>query len=286
MIHVLVTGKNGQVGQSIDAIKSAYPEMHIRTLDRSMLDLDDEASIQNAIKSYPCDYFINTAAYTAVDKAEDETALAFSANGMALYHITQCLSPSTKVIHLSSDYLYHNDPKRPLKESDPCLPKGIYAQSKLQGEQFLEDAVHASVIIRTSWVYSEFGHNFVKTMLKLGATKTALNIVADQIGSPTYAVDIAALILDIIQKSENGHGFKEGIYNFSNSGETNWADFARTIFKLKNLSCVVNNTTTEAYGAKAPRPLWSVMDKSKIQETYGIKLKSWEESLQECLLKL
>lgn len=285
-INILVSGSQGQVGQEIKEASEQYPDFNFTFTTRQELDLDDEESIKRVFENGNFDFFINAAAYTAVDKAETETALSFAINGMALFHIMNYMPTSCQLIHISSDYVYHNHTKLPIKENDPCCPKGIYAQSKLQGDGFVLASEKKAIILRTSWVYSTFGNNFVKTMLRLGREKDKLTIVNDQIGAPTNAKDISQAILHVIKTINAGKTDYSGIYNFCNKGQTNWAAFAETIFKLKGIECPITTTTTEAYNAPASRPLWSVLSTEKIQKTFGLEIRNWEESLKECLSKL
>ena len=286
MKNILISGATGQLGQEIKEMAVDYPNYRFDFKGRDDLDLEHEESIKNALKDSHYDYFINAGAYTAVDKAESETATAYAVNGMALYHIANYMPEECTLIHISTDYVYHRDQTTPLQESDPCQPKGVYALSKLQGEQFVTALIPRSIIIRTSWVYSTYGNNFVKTMLRLGKQKEELSIVNDEIGTPTYAKNIANTIMSIIteteQKSEAERSY--GIYNFSDENHTNWADFARYIFEVSKINCKVNDISSVAYGAAAKRPSWSVLSKDKIKRDFGIKPQTWQESLHECLL--
>ena len=287
-LRILVSGSTGQLGQELQHIAPQYSNFRFDFKNRKSLDLSSENQIKQTLQT-PFDYFINAAAYTAVDKAETDKKTAFQVNATALDHIGKYLSPKTQVIHVSSDYVYNSDPGRPLAESDKTNPKGVYAQSKLKGEKLLMKHRPDAIIVRTSWVYSTFGNNFVKTMLRLGASRDGLNIVADQYGSPTYARDLAVAILDIIQnrKFETfAPSNKAGIYNFANWGLTNWADLARTIFDESNIDCKVSETTTKAYNAPAPRPLWSMMSKQRIQRDFHLQIPNWKKSLQSCLKEL
>ncbi len=287
-LRILVSGSTGQLGQELRYIARQYPSFTFDFKNRKGFDLSSERSI-NQVLSTPYDYFINAGAYTAVDKAESDKKTAFQVNAKALDHIGKYAQARTKIIHISSDYVYHNDPNRPLLESDPTKAKGVYARSKLDGENYLLKRRPDALVIRTSWVYSSFGNNFVKTMLKLGQSRDELNIVADQYGTPTYARDIAETIMHMIINmgiSTYTKSPKSGVYNFSNAGLTNWADFARAIFKNKGISCHIGETTTKAYNAPAPRPLWSMMSKEKIQRDFHIKIPNWKQSLHSCLLEL
>jgi dTDP-4-dehydrorhamnose reductase len=249
--------------------------------------LEHETSIAAELQKHRYNFIINTGAYTAVDKAESDEERSFTINARALKWIAEHASQDCRIIHISSDYVYNINSDKPLNENDETRPEGIYAISKLLGEELLTALRPESIIIRTSWVYSSFGSNFVKSMIRLAKEKDSLRIVADQIGTPTYARDLAYTIMAIIGKlTDNPDSAFGGIYNFSNSGSTNWADFARKIFELTGIDCQVLETTTADYGAPAHRPAWSVMSKEKIISTFGIKENSWTDSLANCLREI
>ena len=289
MIKILVTGSKGQLGSELRALSENNEDFEFLFTDRSTLDISSKAAIDQVISDFNPDFLINAAAYTAVDKAETEIESAQMVNAIAVRNLAEaCAKHSTWFIHISSDYVYHLVTDQPLREDYMTSPQGIYAKTKLEGEQILIDSDADFTIMRTSWVYSYFGHNFVKTMLRLGQTKEELTIVADQIGSPTYAKDIADSLIkmvEVICESEEKKEFK-GVFNYSNEGTTHWADFARKIFEIENISCEVKETTTEEYGAPAPRPKWSVLDKSRISKTFGLEIIDWETSLKHCLDRL
>ena len=285
---ILVSGSTGQLGSELKVVQAAYPQFKIEFRNRKQLNLASEKSIKsNLAKNY--DVFINAGAYTAVDKAESELSKVRAVNTTALKHIAKHAPKTTKIIHISSDYVYHIDSDNLLQETDKTEPKGKYAKTKLAGEQFLLKKRPDSIILRTSWVYSSFGNNFVKTMLRLGKDRESLNIVADQYGSPTYARDLAKAILDIIAEYDQPNIQqlpKQGIYNYSNLGMTNWSEFAKEIFRQKKIKCKVGTTTTKAFNAPAPRPLWSMMSKQKFQETFYQDIPHWKKSLRRCLDQL
>lgn len=285
MKRILVSGGNGQLGSEINALQSLFPAYNFDIKNKKELDLASEESIRNVLSNTDYSYFINAGAYTAVDKAESDQSNCYAINGMALYHICHCLPKGCRLIHISSDYVYHNNTTGPIIESSACNPQGIYAKSKHQGEQFIMNMAPQSIILRTSWVYSSFGNNFVKTMLRLGPSKEKLSIVSDQTGAPTYAKNIATAAMKIIDKLENkgSENNEFGIYNFTDSGQTTWADFARHIFASQNIQCHVEDISTESYGAAAPRPIWSVLSLDKIRRDYNIKTTPWTESLSDCL---
>ena len=288
-LQILVSGSTGQVGSELKHIAKAFPHFTLTFKDRKGLDLSNEKSIKKALTEKPYDFLINAGAYTAVDKAEQDKQAARKVNALSMNYIVQHCPKQTKILHISTDYVYHINPLRPLEESDKVNPKGIYAKTKLEGEQILLRKRPDSIVMRTSWVYSSYGHNFVKTMLRLGKERDALNIVSDQLGTPTYARDIATTLFTIIERrnvATIGNLPKSGIFNYSSLGLTNWADFAREIFKQTGIKCKVGETSTKAYNAPAARPLWSMMSKEKIQQTYHITIPQWQESLRRCLSEL
>ncbi len=290
MANILVTGVNGQVGQELQVLASAFSDFHFTFVGKKHLDISDEKAVSSFFETHEFQYCINCAAYTAVDKAESEPEIAYSVNVIGVKNLAQaCQKNKIHLFQLSTDYVYHGDQKTPFKETDPTNPQSIYAHTKRVGDEIAEQINPFFTIIRTSWVYSTFGNNFVKTMIRLGKEKDELNIVADQTGTPTYAFDLAKAILIIIQKVENGLVEKEkltGIFHYSNEGQTHWAEFAKAIFRLKNINCKVNEITTAAYPTPAKRPPFSVLDKTKIKSTFGIETPSWEQSLTLCLQKL
>jgi dTDP-4-dehydrorhamnose reductase len=234
-------------------------------------------------------YCINCAAYTAVDKAESEKELAFSVNAGAPGILAKvCKKNNTKLVHISTDYVFNGASTVPYKEEYPTDPQSVYGASKLEGERKIIQTNPDSIIIRTSWVYSAFGKNFVKTMLKLMKEKQEISIVNDQIGSPTYAADLAEVIMQIIGKSSIHHSplTTHGIYNYSNNGVISWYDFAIAIKELTGSHCKINPIPTSQYPTPAKRPAYSVLDKTKIQQAFGIKLKDWKESLAVCLQRI
>lgn len=288
-MKILVSGANGQLGSELQFLAKSHADWEWMFTDFEEMDITNPESLEAAISSFEPDYFINGAAYTAVDKAEEEAGKAQMINAEALKHITKiCNVKKCFLIHISSDYVYHNNPGRPLQEDDPTEAQGQYARTKLEGDQIVMNQSDAFIIIRTSWVYSVFGNNFVKTMLRLGADRDALSIVSDQIGSPSNARDIAQTIIDIIDFKSKTKNHKElhGVYNYSNSGVTNWAEFAEAIFEIQGLEVAVTPISTEQFNAPAPRPKWSYMNKEKIQSTFGIELIPWKESLSKCLEEL
>lgn len=285
MAKVLYNGTTGQVGKAIQELTIDHSLEWIG-VSSSVCNLTDTEAIKAMFDQHKPDYFIQVAAYTAVDKAEEEQDLAYTINAESTKLIANlCRQHHAKMLYVSSDYVYHNVTDRPIKESDPCTPQGVYAKSKYQGEENLRESLEEHIILRTSWVYDRDGHNFVNTMLRLGRAKESLTIVADQYGAPTYAPDIAEALVNIITKlNESGHTKAlYGTYNFANSGVTNWAGFAQEIFDHEGIDCKVTGITTAEYGAPAPRPLWSVLSTEKYRTTFDKPVRSWKECLRDCL---
>ncbi|RYZ29864.1 MAG: dTDP-4-dehydrorhamnose reductase [Chitinophagaceae bacterium] len=280
---ILVTGSNGQLGSELKELASLYPDFEFAFLTRDELPLGIISTIANTITAYNPQYVINCAAYTAVDKAESEREETFKVNAESVGEMARiCAEIGAKFIHISTDYVFDGNRKSPLKEDDSVSPINVYGESKLAGEEAaLKNNPH-TIIIRTSWVYSFYGKNFVKTMMRLMAEKDSISVVNDQWGSPTYAADLAKAILKIIE-SGNGHS---GIFHFSNDGIITWFEFAKEIGAQLQTSCTIQPTTTANFPTPAKRPFYSVMDKSKISQLYSITPRPWKESLQECLQKL
>lgn len=284
-MNIIVTGSNGQLGNEFKQIAQNNESINFSFFNSKELDITDEEAVTAMFSSLQPDVCFNCAAYTAVDKAETETAFARKVNVIGAENLAKaCLSQKAILFHYSSDYVYHIDQKDPLVENDPTSPQGVYAKTKLEGERKVSEILEQHIIIRTSWVYSSFGNNFVKTMIRLGKGRDALNIVADQIGTPTYAKDIAEASMEILDSIlEKPETSPWGIYNYSNEGTTNWCEFAKTIFELESIQCATNPISTEEFGAPAPRPKWSVLHKEKIKSTFDLQIPHWKTSLQECL---
>ena len=275
---IVVTGANGQLG--LEFQKTQDPKLQFTFLSRDLLDITNADKVYDTIAQIRPDVLINCAAYTAVDRAEEEVAQAFKINDHGANNLAQTADRlSAKLIHISTDYVYHIDKEAPLVETDPCNPQGIYGKSKRAGELSVSSQLENHMILRVSWLYAAQQNNFVKTMLRLGAERDALSVVNDQIGAPTYAGDLVTAILEIIKKNRD----VRGIFNYCNAGRTNWCEFAQEIFKQAHISCAVSGITTEAYGAPAPRPLWSVMSTDKISDELGDAIPHWTESLNKCL---
>ncbi|MFA5628563.1 MAG: dTDP-4-dehydrorhamnose reductase [Thiohalomonadaceae bacterium] len=286
---ILVTGKSGQLGQSIQKLTQQYPQFEFQFVGRDELDLSQPELVKQKLLNYQFDALINCAAYTAVDKAETEQELAYAINHHSVAKLTQVVNDNNALlIHISTDYVFNGQNHKPYQEHDTVEPINVYGDSKLKGEQAIHAASPRALIIRTSWVYSEFGNNFVKTMLKLGQERDQLNVVADQVGSPTYATDLAAAILKALcyinGKADEANPVKT--YHLSNEGVCSWYDFAKAIFELKDIDCVVNPIDTQDYPTPAKRPHYSVMDKTNIKQAFGISIPYWKDSLKVCLKEL
>ncbi|MDX1477489.1 MAG: dTDP-4-dehydrorhamnose reductase [Saprospiraceae bacterium] len=280
---LIITGSNGQLGRSLrDVSMPGHYQPHYFT--RSELDITDADAIEEAIVRTGCRYFINCAAYTKVDLAETEQESATAVNVGAVAAMAQASARhDVTLIHISTDYVYDQDLGRPFREDDPVNPQSVYARTKLAGEQAALQHQPRTVILRTSWVFSDYGHNFVKTMLRLAADGRSLKVVADQVGCPTYARDLAQAILRVMQTLETGRDDVFGVYNFSNAEPTNWHDFAAEIFRQAGMNADLSPTTSDAYVTPARRPAYSVMDTSRFRRTFGMTPRSWQEALAECL---
>ena len=283
--HVLITGANGQLGQELQAISKRInaPFRFIFT-DVEQLDITDKNRLLYFMNEYSIAYIVNCAAYTAVDKAESEKELAYRVNYEGVRNLAEVAREvGAKLIHVSTDYVFDGTSDTPYKEDDPCNPLSVYGKSKSAGEKAIMELAKEWMIIRTSWLFSSYGSNFVKTMLRLMNEKDELNIVADQRGTPTYAADLAEMILIILDDA----AWYTGIYHFSNSGETTWYDFAGKIQKLAGLNnCKLNKITTAQYKTTAQRPMYSVLDKTKIENKYKVVIPSWENALERMLLAI
>lgn len=288
MTNILITGANGQLGREFSVLAHAFPGMNISARNQEELDITQSQSLERTLAGGNYDYCINCAAYTAVDRAEQEADRARAINRDAVHNLGKaCRDTGVRLIHFSTDYVYHNSLNRPLLETDPTTPQNIYAQTKLAGEEVLLAALPSALILRTSWVYSSFGHNFVKTMLRLGKERSSLNIVYDQIGTPTYARDIARACLRIIQQVQSGHQVWEGgVFNYSNEGVCSWYDFALAIFELSNLSCSVKPIESRDYPTPARRPCYSVLNKARFKSVFQMTIPHWRDALRRCLGEL
>jgi dTDP-4-dehydrorhamnose reductase len=292
-MKILVTGKNGQLGRSIQKTVNAdtkignnhSPNEYIFA-GREDLDLSSESSISHYFGKNKFDIIINCAAYTQVDRAEQEAELANQINHLAVKQLASIASNQrAKLLHISTDYVFNGESGKPYTETDTPNPINVYGRTKLAGEKALQALMPMNaLIIRTSWVYSEYGNNFVNTMLRLGKERDELNIVSDQMGSPTYAADLAGVILEIIRHNK----FRDvaqttQIYNYSNEGEISWHEFAKEIFKLAEIDCKVSPITTQQYPTHAKRPRNTIMKKDKIVTVFNIKISNWKSSLNTCM---
>ena len=292
-MRILVTGKNGQLGQSINKIvntgngKNNYQQDNeFIFVGREELDLSKKESIASYFDNNNFDVIINCGAYTAVDRAEEEQNLTNQVNHLAIKQLAGIAKEQkAKLIHISTDYVFDGTGSKPYKETDKTNPINVYGKTKLAGEKALQEIMPTNaMIIRTSWVYSEYGNNFVKTMLRLGKERDEINVVSDQIGSPTYATDLAKAILKIIDNRDYQDKDKATeIYHHSNKGEISWYDFTKEIFKLAKIDCKVSPITTEQYPTPAKRPRNTLMSKDKIIEEFSLEILDWKKSLETCI---
>jgi len=294
-MRILVTGKNGQLGRSIYKIVNTANGDNLSPnefifVGREELDLNSESSIINYFDNHDkFDIVINSAAYTAVDQAEEEQELANQVNHLAVKQLAGIVKEQkAKLIHISTDYVFNGESDKLYIETSETNPINVYGKTKLAGERTLQEIMPTNaIIIRTSWVYSEYGNNFVKTMLRLGKERDELNVVSDQIGSPTYATDLANAILNIVQSIKFKEvGQKTQVYHYSNAGKVSWHDFAKEIFKIAKVDCKVNPITTQQYPTPAKRPKNTLMNKAKIAKTFNFQMVKWKNSLSDCLNQL
>jgi dTDP-4-dehydrorhamnose reductase len=285
---ILVTGANGQLGSELRELSILHPDDTFTFIDRDELDLSNPAAIQTWFIDKKFDVIINCAAYTAVDKAESEAELAGAINTTAVEILARIAKENgISLIHISTDYVFDGTNFKPYSETDLTNPQSVYGQTKLDSEQAMLAINPAnSIIIRTSWVYSSFGNNFVKTMLRLGRERDELGVIYDQVGTPTFARDLALAILSIIQHPKLRDQKTTEIYHFSNEGVCSWYDFALTIFELSDIHCHVKPIETLDYPTPAKRPHYSLLNKAKIKSSYDITIPYWKDSLLECLYEL
>ena len=276
MKKILVTGANGQLGLSIKAVGKNYPSMIFTFTDVEDLDITNSKEVRSFFENNKFDYCVNCAAYTAVDKAEEDVENAFSINATAVKNLSiACKNSNVVLIHVSTDFVFDGLKKTPYSEEDLPNPLSVYGSSKLKGEQFIQDILDSYFIVRTSWLYSEYGNNFVKTMLRLSETYKEINVVDDQIGSPTYAGDLAEFIISVISLESELYG----VYHFSNEGNISWYDFAVEIFEKSQRQIKVNPIESTSYPTAAKRPAYSVLGTTKAKKLGQIKIKNWKESL-------
>ena len=280
---VLVTGSDGQLGQCLQFVAQNHSEIKFIFCNSSQLDITNLNSVKQSFNHHKPNFCINTAAYTAVDKAESEIEKAQLINVIGAKNLAEvCKEFTTVLLHISTDFVFDGESEKPYKEDDLTNPTGVYGQTKLDGEKAIQNTFDNYFIIRTSWVYSQFGNNFMKTMLRLASERESLSVVNDQIGTPTNAIDLAEVILKIVTSS-GVEKSKFGIYNFSNEGQCSWYDFAKKIFEINNISINLQPIPTTSFPTPAKRPAYSVLDKSKIKNTFGIEILSWEESLKNTI---
>ena len=284
---VLVTGANGQLGSEIRKISGLFPEIEFDFTDVGELDITDPWKVADYLAVNKPQFLVNCAAYTNVDKAENDIETATMLNATAVGILAeQTADIDCKIIHVSTDYVFNGRGPRPYKEDDRVDPQSAYGKTKLEGEILCQQNNPESMIIRTSWLYSAFGNNFVKTMVRLGGEKKEIGVIADQIGSPTNAADLAHAILTIISSVANGEkDFTTGIYHYSNEGVASWYDFTKAIFEIAGINCQVKPIASEDYPSPVQRPPFSVMNKSKIKLIFGLHVSHWRDSLMEYFQK-
>ncbi len=285
MQNILITGSNGQLGNELRLLSSDYPGYNFHFTDVAELDITNHSAVEAFVTGSRISCIINAAGYTAVDKAETDSDKAFLINGTAVGFLSAAARKNgALLVQISTDYVFGENHSRPISEVEKPDPQSVYAASKLKGE---EEAMHhnpKTVVIRTSWLYSEFGHNFVKTMMKLGRERDRLNVVFDQVGTPTYAADLAKTILDLLP-AWSGLSQPE-LLHYSNEGVASWYDFATAVHRIANINCAVYPIETKDYPLPAKRPFYSLMNKEKIKKRYEITIPHWQDSLNVCLSKL
>ena len=283
-MRVLITGANGQLGNEMRRLGVVSPNEYLFT-DVAELDITDKAAVAEFVKSNNIEIIVNCAAYTNVDKAEDDEATAELINATAVRNLAEAVKAvDGTLFHVSTDYVFGSEGNTPRTEDMPTNPLGVYGKTKLHGEQAIAEVGAKAIIIRTAWLYSEFGNNFLKTMLRLTAEKESLNVVFDQVGSPTYAGDLALAIFSIIEGGV--YAGNEGVYHFSNEGVCSWYDFATEIAAAAGHECVVMPCHSNEFPSKVTRPPFSVLDKTKIKTTFGIEIPHWRDSMLYCLQRL
>lgn len=288
MKNILVTGAYGQLGNEVRILSANYPQYNFMFTDVDSLDICDKAMLLDFVQGNDIRYIINCAAYTAVDKAEDEADLCEKINTKAVKNLGEVAQEvGAGIIHVSTDYVFNGKGYMPYTEDMPTSPCSVYGKTKLKGEKALLKACENAMVVRTAWLYSPFGNNFVKTMRKLGAEREQLNVIFDQVGSPTFAEDLAAALLVMLDQTIDQEHNKGGIYHYSNEGVCSWYDFTLKIHQLSGITtCKVNPIETKDYPTKAARPHYSVLNKAKIKNTFGIAVPHWEASLQRCINQL
>ena len=282
-MNILITGCNGQLGNEMQLLEKSYPQHTYFNTDVAELDITNQHAIETFVREHQIDGIVNCAAYTAVDKAEDNEALCQKLNAEAPAFLAHAIGQRGGwIIQISTDYVFDGTNHTPYTEDDDTCPNSVYGKTKLVGEFNVQKLCEKSMIIRTAWLYSTFGNNFVKTMIRLGNEKPELGVIFDQIGTPTYARDLARVVMTAIEQ-----GIVPGIYHFANEGVISWYDFAKAIHRLAGINtCHVRPLHTAEYPTPAKRPHYSVLDKTKMKKTYGIEIPYWEESLKDCIDRL
>jgi dTDP-4-dehydrorhamnose reductase len=284
-LKILITGANGQLGNEFRTLANRHPEHEFIFLTRQELSISDAGNVKQVLQQHRPNWVVNCAAYTAVDKAETEKDLAMAINAEAAGVLAEaCAALNAKFIHISTDYVFDGSSAQPYREDAATGPINTYGITKLRGEELVLQKNPDAIIIRTSWVYSFFGNNFVKTMMRLMKERESINVVSDQVGSPTYAADLANAIMRIIEN--NNAGKAKGIFHYSNEGQISWYEFAQAIKELTGSKCAVNPIPSSAYPTPAKRPQYSLLDKTRIRTVFGIDIPHWRESLRVCVKKL
>ena len=280
MKNILITGANGQLGSEIRVASAHFPQFRFFFTDVQELDICNRETVRAFVAENHVDAIVNCAAYTAVDKAEDDAEACYRINCDAVKNLAEAAREyKLDIIHVSTDYVFDGKSYLPYTEDMPVNPSSVYGKSKLEGERILMEICPEAVIVRTSWLYSSFGNNFVKTMLRLGQERDKLNVIFDQVGTPTYAADLAVALLSILAAGKPA----AGIYHYSNEGVCSWYDFTRSIHRLAGISCDLVPIESKEYPVRTPRPHFSVLNKAKIKQTYGIEIPHWEDSLEKCI---
>ena len=287
-MKVLITGSNGQLGSEIKELASDYKNLECVFKDLPELDICDAEVLNTFIIDQHINAVINCAGYTAVDKAEEEALIAQKVNSEGVLNLANALKKvDGKLIHISTDYVFDGNHSQPYKESDPVSPISVYGETKRAGELVVFNSSIDAIVIRTSWLYSGYGNNFVKTMLRLGNEKKSIQVVSDQKGTPTFAKDLAKTCLDILSDASSTKISKKGsLYHYSNEGVTSWYDFATAIMEIGNIDCKVIPIETKDYPTQARRPMYSVLDKSKIKSDFKVTIPHWRDSLTNCIKKI
>jgi dTDP-4-dehydrorhamnose reductase len=284
-MRILITGGDGQLGKSLKKLSGDYKDHQFLFIDIQDLDISDSHAVAAFLNNYSPDVLINCAAYTAVDKAESEPTIARAVNAVAPGELSRiCFEQKIRLIHISTDYVFDGKSFKPYVETDPVNPVSVYAKSKLEGEVLIRKQGAKGIIFRTSWLYSEYGQNFVKTIQKKGKELGKLKVVYDQVGGPTYAGDLALAILDIIPEVISSETME--VYHYANEGAISWFDFAHAIIDLSGIECTLEPVETKAYPTPAARPAYSVFNKTKYRERFGKKIPYWRSSLEKCIRNL